>query len=411
MRRWSIVVLLALAVVINYVDRQTLSVLGPTLLKVFHLSSTQYGWIVFWFSLAYMTGAPLTGRFLDRVGVRTGLALAVTAWSLVAAAHMAAAGFLSLCVLRVALGLSEAAIFPAGIKGASRVLPLTERATGQGMIFAGSSTGAALAPLIVVPLALHYGWRLAFLITGLAGFIWLAVWWSITRFHGVGDLGPESPHETAPVPASDRFLWRDPRLWAFLVGVFCVALPIAFSFFWLSLYMVKARGMTLVQFGHLAWIPYISSQLGNIGLGWFSGRLIHNGWSVIAARRNVILWASLLAFGQPFIPFIGENWIVLLLFSLAGITNGGLYTLYYAYITDHFPARRTGLLTGLGTMAYSACATFSGPVIGWTVDHFSYTPVLIACGLSPLTGALVWYALGAREFTAETQRHRENLLP
>jgi ACS family hexuronate transporter-like MFS transporter len=403
MLRWTAVVLISLAVVINYIDRQALSVLSPTILKEFGLNASQYGWVVFWFSMAYMTGAPLAGRVLDRIGVRFGLALAVASWSAVAGAHMFATGFFSLCALRVALGLTEAAIFPAGIKGASRILPVTERATGLGIVFAGSATGASLAPLLVVPLSTALDWRWTFLIMGGIGFVWILPWWWLTARTGTESLRPDSAaagHAAQTIGA----LWKSPKLWAFLAGVFLVALPIGFGFFWLSLFLVKGRGLTLIEASKLQWIPYFASHTGTIGLGWLSGWLIGRGWPVLAARRKIILAASVLPLGQFVIPVTDNIGIVIAALTLAGVTHGGLYTLYYAYITDNFPPQQAGLLTGLGTMAYSLCASISGPLIGRIIDHYSWTPVILACAVSPAIGAVIWWWLGARRpLTHETQ--------
>src|SRR5437868_8086760 len=219
--RWVPTASMLLVSLISYIDRNTLALLIPTIMKETHLSAEQYGFIVSAFSIAYMISNPLWGSLLDRLGLRLGMLLAVSFWTAASMSHALAAGFLSFAIARTALGLGEGATFPGGLRTVMQTLRPTEQARGIAVSYSGGSLGAIVTPLIVTPIFLKWGWRPAFLFTGAIGLAWLIMWSFVSRRADVRDFKPQRANK---LTASPRL--TDPRMWSFILAYGLGATPL-----------------------------------------------------------------------------------------------------------------------------------------------------------------------------------------
>ncbi len=210
---------------ISYIDRNTLALLAPTILRETGLTNEQYGFIVSGFSIAYMIGNPVWGSLLDRFGVRGGMLIAVAVWTTASSAHALAAGFLSFLAARVVLGFGEGATFPGGLRTASETLPPELRSRGIALAYSGGSLGAVLTPLIITPVSLAFGWRGAFVFTGLIGVAWIVLWLGTSRL--IPDSQPRSVASPGSIPQRSMRL-TDPGLWAYICLYALGALPLGF---------------------------------------------------------------------------------------------------------------------------------------------------------------------------------------
>src|SRR6266576_1935562 len=274
--RWTICALLFMVTTVNYVDRQVLGILAPTLQREMSWSEAQYGDVVSWFSLVYAFGFLFAGRWLDRVGVRRGFATAVVVWSLAAIGHAFARTTAAFSAARALLGLGESANFPGAIKTVAEWFPKEERALATGIFNAGTNTGAIVTPLLVPWIALTWGWRWAFIATGSIGFLWLFLWLALYRPPST-DAQPGDPEE-ARVPWVRLLGVR--QTWAIVVGKL-MADPIWwFYLYWLPKFLDAKYGIKLAQVALPLIVVYLVADVGSIAGGWLSSRLITRGWTV-----------------------------------------------------------------------------------------------------------------------------------
>ena len=300
--RWVICALLLFGVTKNYIDRQVLGVLKGTLQHEFGWNEVQYGHLVSYFQIAYAAGMLLMGRLIDRLGTRVGYAVAMIFWSLASMAHAAAGSFGSFAAARFALGFGEAGVFPASIKCVAEWFPKKERALATGIFNAGTNAGAIVTPLVVPWIALHWGWRSAFLLTGALGFAWLIFWFLIYRrpeehprvskaeldyircdpSEPVGKVGWSAllPHRQTYTFAVGKFL-TDPIWWFYL--------------FWVPDFLQRKHGLALMNIGIPIMVIYLVSDVGSVAGGWLSSRLIHHGSSVSVYQRGVPGFESICA--------------------------------------------------------------------------------------------------------------------
>src|SRR5436309_1418125 len=295
--RWTICALLFVATTINYVDRQVLGILAPTLQRTLHWSESDYGDIVSWFSFAYAFGFLGAGRIIDWIGVRRGLATAVVAWSVAAIGHAFARTAAGFSLARAALGVSESAIFPGSSKAVAEWFPQRERALATGIFNAGTNTGAILTPLLVPWIALKWGWQWAFVATGGLGIVWLLLWLAVYRSPGTNPrvTSDELAHirSDPPDPENTRVPWirllSYRQTWAIAAGKF-LADPIWwFYLYWLPKFLDPTYGIKLAQVALPLIVIYLVSDVGSIGGGWLSSSLIKRGWTVNRARKTAML--------------------------------------------------------------------------------------------------------------------------
>jgi ACS family hexuronate transporter-like MFS transporter len=403
--RWWIAALIFFATLINFIDRLTISILGPVITTQLNLTNLQFAKLTTWFLVAYTVSQGLSGRLYDHIGPRRGFTLSILVWSIAASAHAFARGFVSLSCLRFLLGLGEAGNWP----GAARVIadwfPARQRAIGMGIFNSGVCIGSILAPPLIVWLQLNFGWQTTFLFTGSLGFIWLALW--LVFYESPERHRAITPAEYALIkegrkPASKhrQIAWLDllrfPQTWAIVLSRFFTD-PVWWLYItWLPLYLFNARGFDLKKIGTFAWLPFLTADAGSLLGGWLSGHLISRGWSTDLARKSVIIAAALFmtagipaAFAHD--PLVALGFISLVTFGFQSWINN-VQTLP----SDFFPPEAVGAVAGLGGVGAGVGAILYVLATGWVVDHFSYTPILIIASFLPLLGTVILFAIGGR---------------
>ena len=379
--RWYVCGLLFFATTINYVDRQVLGLLKPLLEKELGWSEAQYGWIVFAFQLAYALMMPFAGRLIDWAGARLGYAVAVALWSLAAMGHALARSAIGFGVARFALGLSESANFPAAIKTVADWFPQRERALATGIFNSGANVGAIVAPLAVPFLALHYGWRSAFIATGAAGFAWVLLWWgSFRQPPEPGGLAPDrAPAERIPL----RGLLANRAAWAFIIGKFLTDPAWWFYLFWLPGFLNRVYGLDLAHLGLPIMVIYQASTVGSIGGGWISAALLKRGWPPNRAREAAMLICALAVTPVIFVGTArGNMWLAVALVGVATAAHQGWSANLYTLASDLFPRGVVGSVVGLGGFAGAAGGMLVAPLVGYWLDwsHGAYAPLFVIAG-------------------------------
>jgi ACS family hexuronate transporter-like MFS transporter len=356
--RWVVCALLFLATTINYVDRGVLGVLAPDLQREIGWTDTQYGDINAAFTLAYAVGFLVMGWLIDRVGTRVGYALALTLWSLAAAGHALARTALGFGIARACLGLGEAGNFPAAIKTVAEWFPRQERALATGIFNAGTNVGAVIAPLLVPFLALRWGWQAAFLVTGLMGMFWLVLW--IPLYRRPSEHPRLSPGELAYIekdhePRGRNIPWRrlvpHRQTWAFAVGKFLTDPIWWFYLFWSAKFLNDQFGVDLKSIGPPLVTIYLLADVGSVGGGWLSSRLLKLGWTPNAARKLAMLVCALCILPVILAPTTSSLWTAVCLIGLAAAAHQGFSANLFTLTSDMFPRAAVGSVVGLGGMA------------------------------------------------------------
>src|SRR5580765_191814 len=316
--RWTICALQFAVTTINYMDRQVLSILAPTLQLELHWSESQYAAVVYSFTFVYAFGFLIAGRWLDRVGVRRGFATAVVVWSLAAIGHALARTTAAFSVAPAPLRLDESANFPGAIKSEGEWFPQEERALATGIFNAGTNTGAILTPLIVPWIALTWGWRWAFVIVGSLGFLWLIAWLALYR----------SPEATTTIPgAMPRGNWlrllTHRQTWAIVAGKFLADPVWWFYLYWLPKFLDATYGIKLAQVALPLITVYVIADVGSIAGGWLSSSLLKRGWTTNRARKTAMLVMALLIVPTALAPRAGSMWAAVLIVALAAAAHQG----------------------------------------------------------------------------------------
>lgn len=391
-RHWVPAVSMLLVSLISYIDRNTLALLAPTILRENHLSAEQYGWIISSFSIAYMAGNPLWGRWLDRWGVRLGMLVAVACWTAASTAHAFVSGFLGFAVVRAALGFGEGATFPGGLRTVVQTLPDRLRSRGVAIAYSGGSLGAVLTPLIVTPVYQAYGWRAAFLFTGLVGALWLVSWLIISRRPELRATHPLRAERTAaPRPVKPPPMkWTDPRLWSFMSSYALGCLPLAFVLYQAPIYFVQALGKSQVEIGHVLWIPPLGWECGYFLWGWFTDRLRRNHEDPMPVYRGLTLAALLMTLPLAFGARIHSFPLLLVLLFWTMFVAGGNVIVAISYATHTFTTANAGLIAGLGAGSWSAFVALSMPWFGRMMDARSWDMAFAGAALVPLVGYSCW---------------------
>ena len=380
------------ATVINYMDRQTLSVAAPVLREQFHMSSTEYSRVVSAFMLAYTISNGISGPVIDRLGTRVGYALCMLWWSIAAVLHAFARGPWSLGAARFLLGIGEAGNWPGGIKIVAEWFPESERALASGLFNSGSAVGAILAPPVVAYILLTFGWPAAFFAVGLVGFVWLVFWWPAYST-------PEAvAHEVAAPVIPVRELLRSRFVIALTISKIFLDPVWYFYTFWFPEYLKNVRHFDMAQIGKYSWIPFLVAGVGNYAGGWVSGYLFRLGWTLTAARKTgVTLFAALMLSAIPAV-LVEQAWLSMAFVSLAMMGYTGALANTLSMPADVFPKNTVGSIWGLASMGAGFGGMLFTLITGWVVDHYSYTPVFIGFGLLPLIcAAILWVWLGPLE--------------
>jgi ACS family hexuronate transporter-like MFS transporter len=402
--RWVICGLLFLGVTKNYMDRQVLGVLKGPLQHELGWNDVDYGNLVFAFQAAYALGMIFVGRLIDRLGTRIGYAVAMVFWSLASMAHAAANSFLTFAIARAALGFGEAGVFPASIKSVAEWFPKNERALATGIFNAGTNLGAIITPLFVPWIALHLGWRWAFLFTGALGFVWLALWLALYRRPEAHPrctaaereyIKSDSVGATGGVPWARLLRYR--QTWAFAAGKFMVDPIWWFYLFWIPDYLQREHGLRLTQIGLPILVIYLISDIGSIAGGWLSSGLIRRGFSVNAGRKWAMLVCAICVMPIGSVYRVSGLWPTTLLIGLAAAAHQGFSANLFTLTSDLFPSRAVGSVVGIGGMAGAVggmlIAQIVGHVLQWTN---SYTIPFFIAASAYLVALLLIQALSPK---------------
>ncbi len=375
-----------LATVINYLDRQTLSVVAPVLLDQFHMSSIDYSRVVSAFLLAYTISNGLSGPLIDRLGTRAGYALCMAWWSFSSVLHIFSRGALSLGVFRFLLGIGEAGNWPAGVKVVAEWFPERERALASGLFNSGSAIGAILAPPLVAFIVLQFGWQAAFVLIGGLGFVWLAAWLSIYR------TPPEAMRQAhARQPAFQLLRMR--FVWSFTLSKVFLDPAWYFYVFWFPEYLKQAHRFNLAAIGQYAWIPFFVAALGNVLGGWLSVALLRRGIPTARARKTgVTLCAALMLSSIPAV-LSPSPWVAMACIALAMAGYTGANVTMLAFTADAFPKESVASVWGLASMGAGFGGMLFTLIAGWVIQHVSYTPVFVGFGLMPLLCCTILWTL------------------
>ncbi|MEI6074550.1 MAG: MFS transporter [Verrucomicrobiota bacterium] len=401
--RWYIAGLLCLASALNYLDRQTLSVLIGTIKEDLHLTNASYGEINAWFLTSYGVMYAISGRVIDIIGTRLGFMIFVAGWSLANMMHMFAATVGQFSFVRLLLGAFEPGSFTGGVRAVSEWFPMQERALAIGIFNAGTAVGSMLSAPVVTLIAVQWGWRPAFVTTGLLGFVWLFFWWWLYKLPaqhprlGADEraLIEEGKNNLAAEPAAP--LWRLLRMketWGCLL-IRALTDPISyFLMFWIPLYFQKRHGFVLKDIGLFVWIPFAAAALGSLTGGALPRWLISRGWSLDKARKTTMtlmtvgIFIGAISATQVARPALALALVASMTFCHAGWGNIMLPA-------EIFPSNAVATVTGLGGALGSWMGALSQLYIGQVVDALGFVPIFIACaGLYPLALLLVFLMLG-----------------
>jgi MFS transporter, ACS family, hexuronate transporter len=403
-RRWLIVALLFAATVINYIDRQMIGVLKPTLSDEFTWSERDYANIVFWFQVAYALGYISFGRIVDVIGARLGYVVAIIVWTISHMAHGLASGVVSFAAARFGLGIGESGNFPSAIRAVTDWFPQRERALAIGIFNAGANVGAIITPLLVPALVLAFGWRAAFYLTGILGVAWLIAWWFFYRH----------PDEDKHVSAEElAWIRQDPpdpgtkigwaaligkrETWAYALGKFLIDPIWWFFLFWLPGYLFERYDLDLKSFGAPLAVIYLISDFGSVAGGWMSSRLIKAGRTPNFARKTTMAFWAICVIPIWFTQSIDSLWGAVLLIGLATAAHQAFSANLYTLPSDVFPRSAVGSVIGIGgtvgALGGMGMALFTGYILDTTG---SYEVLFAICASAYVVALIVVHLLSPR---------------
>ncbi|HXW14536.1 MAG TPA: MFS transporter [Terriglobia bacterium] len=398
--RWWIVWALFGSTVINYISRQTFSVLAPVITQELHFSHTDLSRIFSAFQISYAGMWLIGGVLLDIVGTRLGLALAVIWWSAISMVTGFANSVASFAAFRFLLGIGEGCNWPGASKTVAEWFPAKERGVAVAIFDSGSSVGGAIASLTVPWVAILLGWRYAFVMSGLLGFIWLIAWLAI--YHPMNRHPRLSPEERAliaagrdtPTVSSDKGLARwlsllkQPNVWGIVLGRSLTDPVWWFYIFWLPQYLSDARGFSLKQIAAFAWLPFVAADIGNFTGGFASGFLINHGMPVVRARKWVCVISSFPMLAGIPAATVHSPIAAIILISIAVWGFAGWSTMGLTFPSDLFPHDVVGSVTGLSGLGAGLAGALFTLLVGWLVDKFSYYPAFFLAATVPLLATI-----------------------
>lgn len=384
--RWVMLAFAFVATVINYLDRQTLSVLAPVLLERFRISATSYSHIIFAFMLAYTVMNGISGPLLDRLGSKVGYALTIAWWSAAEILSAFSAGALSLGIFRFLLGVGEAGNYPAGVKVIGEWFPPQERSLASGIFNSGAAIGAMLAPPLLAAMMLEVGWQASFVVVGALGFVWLGAWLIFYRTPPVTPGEVVSPPPAVWALAKTRFVWQFTLSKVFADPVWY------FYTFWFPQYLKVAHGFSMKQIGETAWIPFFTAGIGNLAGGFLCTWLLRVGLSAQIARRvGVLIFSGMMVAAVP-AAMVHSSALAIALISTATFGYTGGLANVLAIPRDLFPKNAVASIWGLASMGSGFGGMVFSLVTGWLVDRYSFKPAFVLFGLTPIIAAcLIWF--------------------
>jgi ACS family hexuronate transporter-like MFS transporter len=394
MSRWIPTASMMLVSLISYIDRNTLALLIPTIMRDTNLSAEQYGFIVSAFSIAYMIGSPLWGGLLDRLGLRLGMMLAVAFWTAASMSHAAAAGFLSFAIARTALGFGEGATFPGGLRTVVQTLAPEKQARGIGLAYSGGSLGAIVTPIIVTPIFALWGWRTAFLFTGGIGAAWLVMWFFVSARPEIRAFKAGLPGRNAAGATSENqtsaLRFTDARLWSFILAYGLGATPLGFVMYAAALYLNQALGKDQLFLGKVLWIPPLGWELGYFFWGWLVDRMTSAGISTMTTVRRLMFVSVFLSLPLAAVPWMSSTALVLFAMFAATFVIVGFVVPSLKYATHIYSPSRSGLIAGIGAGSYGAIVAVTMPLFGRLFDMRRYDLAFAIAAVLPALGYAGW---------------------
>jgi len=407
--RWYIAVILFLSTVICYIDRLTISILAPVIKIDLNLTNVEYAAITTWFLISYSVFQSVFGGIYDKYGTRKVFSFAIVIWSASAMLHAVAKGFRGFAFYRFVLGIGEAGNWPGSIKAIAEWFPAKQRAFGLSIVNTGAALGSVVAPPLIAFLQIKYGWKTTFIATGALGFFWLILWLLVYRKPSkhkwltqkerefIQSDEPDLPVNTDDTP---KRTWREllklKQVWGIILARF-FGDPIWWLYLiWLPSYLYDVRGYSIKDIGTFAWLPFMASAIGSLTGGWLSGYLIGKGKSVNFSRKIAIIiptFFMVLGIGAIYAPTAMG---ALLLMSLVLFGFQFWVNNVQTLASDYFSVNEVGRVTGMAqTGAGFGAITFT-MLIGWIVDHYSYSPVLVIGGLLGPVATLAILILGGK---------------
>ncbi len=409
-RRWIVVVLLLLAMIVNYVDRQTLGLLKPAMSAELGWSNSDFANIHLSFQAAYALCYLIWGRVVDRIGARAGFALAFALWSLAQLTTAAARQIGHFMLARLVLGMGESGAFPGSIKAIAEWFPQKERALANGLFNAGTNIGAIITPLLIPALVLAYGWQAAFVVSGLAGLVWLPLWLMLYRSPRASSRlsaaelrwieQDASPTTTTRVPLSQLLRYR--QTWAYALAKFMTDPVFGMYLVWLPDFLAKRFNLDLKTFGPPLIAIYLLSDVGSVLGGWLSSRLLRRGWSVNRARKTALLICALCATPVVFAAHASNVWVAVALIGLAAAAHQGFSANLYALPPDLLPRGGVASVVGIGGALGACGGMLMSKYTGWTLDaDRGYAPIFLIASCAYLAALALIHFLSPRLEPAE----------
>ena len=395
-RRWLVVGLLFLAMVLSYVDHQTIGLLKGDMSKAMHWSNSDYANIHICFQAAYAVCYLLWGRIVDRIGAKIGLALAFSIWTVTQIATAGAGRISQFMLARGALGVGESGAFPAAIKAITLDFSQKERAFASGLFNSGSNIGAIVTPLIVPMVAVAWGWQAAFVVTGAAGLVFLPLWLWLYRPSQVA-----AENTPKPLPWLETLKRR--QAWAYGLGKMLTDPVFGMYLVWLPDFLMKRYHLDLKGIGLPLAMIYLLSDAGSVSGGWLSSSLIRRGVSVNVARKATLIACAACATPVVLAPMTGQLWLTVAIIGLAAAAHQGFSATLYALPGDLVPARGVATVTGLGGLLGAGAGIAMSKYTGYVLDAgLSYLPVFMVCAAAYWCAALVIHLLspGLEPFAA-----------
>ena len=413
--RWTVVALLFFATTINYIDRQVIGLLKPSLEQSFGWTETDYGRIVMAFSTTYALGLLFFGRIVDKIGTKMGYTLSIIAWSIAAMAHALARSTFGFGIARAALGLGESANFPTAVKSVAEWFPKKERALATGIFNSGANIGAMVAPVIVPWILGVWGWQEAFIITGAIGFIWLIFWWKYYEIParqsrlGAAEFAYIHSDTDDAVDADEKpvrwlQLFRLRQTWTVFFGKMLTDPIWWFFLFWLPSYFASTFQIDLKKPSLELVAVYTATSIGSIGGGYLSGYFIRKGWPVFRARKTAMFLFALCVLPVMLTQYAPNLWSAVALISLAAAAHQAWSTNMYTIASDMFPKKAVSSVIGIGGMAGATSAIVFPIFVGQMLDQYKaagnisagYNLLFTLCGFTYLIAWGVMHLLSPR---------------
>ena len=405
--------LIMLGSIVNYLTRSTLAVAAPTLLQVLHITEKQYSWIVGAFQATIMA-QPISGYLLDVLGLRMGLAIFVIAWSATSMAHALANSWQAFAGLRGLLGFSEGSANPAGIKATALWFPASERGLAGGVYNIGASFGSMLAPPLVAWAILTYNWRIAFVITGMLGLVWVVLWLlfyqSPEKHRALRETernyiaaGQEKHLQDDGTRPSFRRIFKQRNFWGIALPRFLADPTWGTLTFWLPLYLSQVRHFDLKQIALFAWMPFLAADFGCLFGGTLAMALQKRaGLSVVNARRCAFSVGAVMMLGVGFAGFVSSPYTAIALLSLAGFAHQTLSVTVITMASDLFRKNEVATAAGMAGMFGNAGLLIFSLLIGGMVATVGYAPFFVCLGLFDVAGAIIlWTVVRERTVSPE----------